>query len=571
MNAYLNEDTIALLLPEILLVALATWTFVGGAFSNWRSGFHLVAVAGMGVVALALLPQDMQLAEDGRLALGAEGTSGPLIIDFFGHAARWVALIAGLFFVLTASRAAEDQNSSDYLGSLLLVIAGWMLTCQAGDLALLFLALELISIPTYVLLYLGRRDRASQEATSKYFYLSIFSSAILLYGFSFLYGACGSISLADLGRGFSGAGSPGGAEGTYSGTGMFVPLGLLLVLGGVAFKMAVVPMHFYAADVYQGTTNGNAGLLAVVPKAAGLILLIRVLAPLASHVAADAWQVAVALAIVTMTLGNVMALWQRNIRRLLAYSSIAHAGYMLIGVSVALYAASQDGGKVAGETLGSFEGIGAALFYLLVYVLATLGAFAALVYLSGKRREINRIEDLAGLARTYPLVTVAMAVFLFSLTGLPPLAGFWGKWTLFLGAVSVAMSDLGSAASVWFAILAAVTAVNAAISAGYYLRVIGAMCFRAPQPGAEGAVIQAQGGQGSRLVAVAAAVLVVAVSVWVDPLIGGANRASRSAMTQSVRRDGTKTQTAEGKQPIETAVASHGANIPGAGARADDQ
>ncbi len=251
-------------------------------------------------------------------------------------------------------------------------------------------------------------------------------------------------------------------------------VGMVLVVGGLGFKIAAVPFHFYAPDVYQGTTNTNAGLLAVVPKIAGIVALVRLVSTTLPPDTAIGWQLALVLAIITMTVGNVCALWQRNIRRLLAYSSIAHAGYMLIGFAVGL----------AAPELG---GIAAMLFYLAVYALASLGTFAALTYLSSQQHEVSDMGELSGLSRAHPWIAGAIAVCMFSMAGIPPLAGFWGKLALFSGAIRLAVADAGSI-STWFLLLAIVAALNAATAAAYYLRVIGAMYFRpaTSTPPAEG-------------------------------------------------------------------------------------
>ena len=204
-----------------------------------------------------------------------------------------------------------------------------MLVAEAGDLVLLFVGLELISIPTYVLLSLGRHDAARQEAAAKYFFLSVLSSAVMLYGFSFLYGLAGSTDLAKVQAALAGA-RP--AAGSFDG---LSKLALALVFAGLCFRITAVPFQFYAPDVYQGTSYPNAALLSVLPKTAGFLVLTRLLmaaAPAPPYL----WQVVLAVSILTMTFGNLTALWQNDLRRLLAYSSIANAGYMLLGLAVAL-------------------------------------------------------------------------------------------------------------------------------------------------------------------------------------------------------------------------------------------
>lgn len=314
----------------------------------------------------------------------------------------------------------------------------------------------------------------------KYFLLSIFSSGLLLFGFSYLYGLCGTTNLpaiADaLGRSNREA-MPGVAL-----------VALVLIVAGLAFRITAVPFHFYAPDVYQGTTASAAALLAFVPKVAGFVGLLRVLGfvphtligadgtpsllegtgvpeqVLGGQVPRLLW----ILAVVTMSLGNVLALWQDNVRRMLAYSSVAHAGYMLIGLVVARF-------LPAGSSLTDPGGVEAVLFYLVAYGAMTIGAFAVLTCLGSPSRPVETVDDLAGLGSTHPQMALLMTLFLLSLIGIPVTAGFAGKMLLFWGAMSVQPDTTDP---VWFRLLALVAAINAAIGAWYYLRVITVMYLR---------------------------------------------------------------------------------------------
>ena len=236
------------------------------------------------------------------------GVNGPLIIDYLGQVSRYGCLLVGLLLTLVASRAGIERLATEVLGTLMMLVAGLMLVCRANELVFLFVALELISIPAYVLLFLGRHDRASGEATIKYFFLSILASALLLYGMSFLYGVSQGTTII-----IGTTGVPGIREAIAhlptEQTSLFL-IGLVLVVAGLGFKIAAVPFHFYAPDVYQGTTNINAGLLAVAPKIAGILALIRLVLAIVPADLRVGWQLMWVLAIVTMTLGNVCALWQ---------------------------------------------------------------------------------------------------------------------------------------------------------------------------------------------------------------------------------------------------------------------
>jgi len=443
--------------PEILVVLTAVIVYLGGAFAVPRASWSWVGLAGLGLAALSLAGSE------------PPADAGPLLLDPLATWARWLALGAGALLVLLSWRSNTDPDGPEVLGSLLLVISGMMLVGGAGELVLLFLGLELISVPTYILLFVGRRSVEGRESAAKYFYLSILASAILLFGLSFLYGAAGSTSLATIREQLLSEGNP------LAGFGR---LALVFVFAGLSFKIAAVPFHFYAADVYQGTSNANAALLSVAPKVAGFLALVRLIAVAAEGLHGDAWRVALALAVLTMTTGNVLALWQDNLRRLLAYSSVANAGYMMIGVAV--YLAS------GAETI-AFNGTAALLFYLLVYVVATVGMFAALCCLGAAGDPVERVDQLAGLAwgdqARARMIAWMMAAFAFSLAGIPPLAGFWGKLALFGGALGVAGGESGMQS--WFVGLAIVGMLNAAVAAAYYLRIVGALFFRSAESDVE--------------------------------------------------------------------------------------
>jgi NADH-quinone oxidoreductase subunit N len=487
-------------MPEIVLAIAAVTIYVAGAFVASRAVWSWIGLGAIAIAAAAMLIQQPQPA-------------GPLAGDALGQLIRWLALGVGAMLILTASRS-RAPDVPEYLGSLLLTVVGLMLVAEANELILLFLGLELIAIPTYLLLYLGRRNAAAEESAAKYFFLSVLASALLLYGFSFLYGTTGS---TDLGAIAAGLAQPAAGQDALAG---LARIALVFVFAGLGFKIAAVPLHFYAPDVYQGTTQLNAALLSVVPKAAGLVALVRIglLMPgLESH----AWRIALALAVVTMTYANVLALWQDNLRRLLAYSSIAHGGTMLIGLAAGL--------AMAGAGPASWDGIAGLVFYLCVYAVATIGVFAALVHLGREGREVDNVDELAGLGQTSPVMAGAIAVCLFSLAGVPPLAGFWGKLAVFASALDVqpAAGEPGGL-RIWFIALAVVGVLNAAIAAAYYLRVVGVMYFRLPL-----ASPKPEGGRGAWIAAIACAVLVVLLGLASGPLFDACRRASPNVSAQA--------------------------------------
>jgi NADH-quinone oxidoreductase subunit N len=455
-----------LAIPEIILVAGACVLFLGATFRIGRSWW-----AGTALVAICLSGQALACQSTKPFS----GDAGPLIFDSFALFVKTLAVVGGAIVVLFSWNEVPDRQAAEYHACVLLMVAGTCLTGAANELITLFLALELVSIPTYVLLYLPRHDNAAQEAAMKYFMLSVFTSALSLFGFSYLYGIAGTTILPDIQntlRSLGGNSTQGLVDTTDQQTLPLVALAALtLVVAGLGFRITAVPFHFYAPDVYQGTPTIGAGLLAFVPKVAGFVALFRVLGFVGDIPSASGWaldgrvsMIFYSLAIATMTLGNVLGLLQDNIKRLLAYSSVAHAGYMLIGLTVAPNLADDS----------SIGGADAVLFYLVAYSAMTVGAFGVIAYLSGPDRPVETVDDFAGLGASRPGIALLMAVFLLSLIGIPLTAGFAGKLLLFYGALSVQAAD-----HPWlFTSLALLGVINSAIGAWYYLRILAVMYFR---------------------------------------------------------------------------------------------
>ena len=548
-------ESFSLLSPELVLLGAALVAYLGGAFVGLRQGW-LVAI--LGIAAAMVL-------SGGQPAGGAAVASGPVSIDGFSIFVRWAVLGIGLLLALVQSgdifAAAVSRGpglhrggTCEEAGTFLVMLAGMSLVGVAGDLVLLFTGLELVSIPTYILLGLKRTDARGQEAAIKYFFLSLLASAVFLFGATTLYGIAGTTSLAGIADALQAA----GGTSTAGIATVLLPVALGMTVVGTAFRLAAVPMHFYAPDVYEGTSPGNAALLSTLPKLAGVVVLGRLLAlgitaepsPAGIGPAAMAhldlfWQLTAILAAITMTVGNIMALWQRNLRRLLACSSIAHAGYLLVGVAVAAAAAATQAASPLGDvaatelrwTLG-LGGMSAALFYLATYVLPTIGIFGAVAYLGHRwpewtatsgprppREEITSVDDLDGLSGTNPVAAFAIALFTLSLAGIPPLPGFWGKLTLAASALEVDWTSplVSGSRRAWFVSLAVILAVNAAIAAAYYLRIIAAMYFKSTKRG-----VQADGGLAGGLAMLACLVLVAMLTVQPRGLLAAATRAGKS-------------------------------------------
>lgn len=477
-----SQQTLLFLLPEITLIGAATAIITLGAFLP-RTREFWASLAG-GSIALACFTLYVTQA---MLTRGPALDPYVAVVnqDWLSTYGRIGLLFTGLIVLALAHNQVDKTKAAEFFGALLFINAGAMIVISSNELVLLFLGLELVSIPTYLLLYLPRRTASTREATAKYFYLSIFSSGLLLFGLAYIYGLCGLSNLKSLqyvvhwsGR-FVSLPQP-----------QFATIALLFVMAGLGFKVAAVPFHFYAPDVYEGSPTVLAALLAWVPKAIGFVSMLRVLTavfgweptlvllpgqsftegdlPILALVSNNAVTLTWILAVATLILGNTVALAQTNLKRLLAYSSIAHAGYLLVGVAAAFRNAAGGAEGVLGAD--------AVFFYLATYALMTLGAFGVLILLNTRERPIEQIDDLSGLIWTNPWASLALVLCLFSLAGIPPMAGFWGKFRIFQAALEVARGDDARP----FLLLCVIGVLSAAIGAFYYLRLIVIIIFREP-------------------------------------------------------------------------------------------
>ncbi len=340
---------------------------------------------------------------------------------------------------------------AEFAAIIVFAMSGAMLIAGSADLLVLFLGLELMVLPGYVLAGYHKSDGYSTEGAIKYFLLGSFSSAIFLFGLAFVWGLTGTTRIE---------GVAAALEGMVSGAAPFPPglgMGLAFLTTGVAFKIAAVPFHYWTPDAYQGSPTPVTGYLSVGPKIGAFALIIRLFAEALGPMAADWNAVIMVLAALTMTLGNLVALTQDNVKRMLAYSSIAHTGYML--VAFAAYAA------------GNIAGMEALLFYGAAYAFMNLGAFAVIVAIQRRRGITSNLSSFAGLIRREPALAWLMTLFMLSLTGIPPTAGFFGKFLVISSAVEVGG---------WLNVLAVLTVLNAAVAAFYYLRVVVYMFMRDP-------------------------------------------------------------------------------------------
>ena len=491
------ESLIGHMWPElILLIASFGALFLGLAGSEsarqWVSPLTCAAV----VLALLVTLLGAGASQD---VMGFGLRIGPLT-----HYVRVITLGIGTLIVLVNWHQPVAGERGEYMAMILYSLLGVLLTASANDMVVLFFAIELVSVPTYVLVALSRTDQRASEAAVKYFFLGALAAAILAYGLSFLYGVAGTTRLHTPSAGAVLAGASAATD-----VGAYFLIGMLLVIAGLAFKIAAVPLHVYAADVYEGAASPITGMLAFVPKLAGFVALIKVFSACAWALPPSLMWVLWLMAAATMTVGNVLALLQHNVKRMLAYSSIAHSGYMLIALLV---------GPIAGEGPMK-DGVAALLFYIGVYGAMNLGVFALLSAFKSADREIETLDDLSGLAVRAPLAAFALAVCVFSLMGFPPTAGFLGKLYIFSSAFSLPSTHAFQGPLVALAIIGV---VNSAIAAAYYLRIVSAVYM-----GAEIEPVAPVARRPVRLCLALCAVPMLLLFIWPAALASPARHATR--------------------------------------------
>ncbi len=439
------SDLVAVL-PELLVIGAACLLLVLDPITTVprKDGLAWIALATLaiccGITAAHL---------DGRTTV----FGGLVIID--GYGAFWKLLlyvVTGMTILLSLAYLKEERIVlGEYYGFLLLALVGMMVMVSAADLLTIYLGTELMSLSLYILAGTKRYEARSLEAAAKYFVLGAFSSGILLYGISLLFGATGSTKL----EGIAAALGTGGVEDPM------LVLAMLLMLAGFGFKMAAVPFHMWTPDVYEGSPTAVTAFMAVASKAASFAAFLRVFVEGLGGLKANWAGLLIVICLATLTIGNLVALVQTNIKRMLAYSSIAHAGYALVGV-VAIGSAA--------DATQSGQSVASVMLYLAMYAFMTLGAFAIVAMLRRNGLESEELESFSGLAKREPVAAFLMLIFMVSLAGLPPTAGFIGKLYVFMAAVHSGLT--------WLAVLAV---IFAAISAYFYLRVVMAMYMRDPE------------------------------------------------------------------------------------------
>jgi NADH-quinone oxidoreductase subunit N len=437
MNAAMNW---AVALPEIWLACAAMAILVIGVLSRAEANVTttLCSMFTLGAFLIAAL----------LILMGGTGVGykGQFTVDAFAVFMKLLVLAGAAYAVILALDYNRNAGIArfEYPILILLSVTGMMVMVSASNMMTLYLGLELQSLALYVLAAFARDDLRSSEAGLKYFVLGALASGLLLYGMSLVYGFSGTTDFAALATALKdpAAVSPG------------LVVGLVFVLCGLLFKISAVPFHMWTPDVYEGSPTPVANFMATAPKVAAIALLLRVMGSMFGELVAQ-WQLLVVIvSIASMLLGSLAAIGQSNIKRLMAYSSIGHMGYALIGLAA-----------------GTADGLRGVLVYMATYVFMNAGAFACIIAMRRKGRQLEQIDDLRGLAQTDRALALFMAIFMFSMAGIPPMAGFIGKLYVFLAAVQAGM---------WT--LATIGVLTSVIGAYYYLRIIKVMYFDEAQP-----------------------------------------------------------------------------------------
>jgi NADH-quinone oxidoreductase subunit N len=504
------NNTITVILPGIVLAAAALLVFLVDMFVRRKEILAWVAATGLVTAAAVAVGQWVRIdgaslvdfinGRGSSLFSGRDAESGfgaMVALDKYALFCTLLFCVIGVLTIMLADAYMKKRREAmgEFYGLLLLVIAGMYGMAVSVDVIAFFVAFELMSLPTYVLAGFLRGDERSGEASVKYFVNGAFASAILLFGLALLYAATGQTNYASIAASLSNLG-PDAVSG-------LTVVAMVLIVVGFGFKVSAVPFHSWAPDVYEGAPTPVTAFMSVGVKAGAFVGFLK-LFTVAAVETADIWTAALTLlAVLTMVVGNLLALPQRNLKRMLAYSSVAHAGYLLLGL-------------IAAGRSGDSAGSSAVLFYLGAYAFMNIGAFGVLVWIRDRRRFSYTLDEMAGLGRTMPWAAIAMTLFMVSLTGIPPTVGFWGKFYLFSAVVDADLT--------WLAIVAV---VMSSVSAYYYLRVVWYMYFREAPEGAVVEADEAGPALGAGAAVALAALGVLLLGLYPSPLISAAQGALR--------------------------------------------
>jgi NADH-quinone oxidoreductase subunit N len=476
---------LSLLAPELFVAVAALVLLLLGAWASDEKGRQRVGQFALSAVAFVAV---MLLVDLTGIASPVTTFAGAFVVDQVAVFFKLFMVAATLFPLMLSWEflRARNMDGGEYFVLTLFALLGGMVIASSGDFMALYLGIELMSLSVYVLAAYRRDDPASNEAGLKYFILGSMASGLLLYGISLVYGVTGTTSFAAIHHVLSAG---------HVGNGLALNIGVLMVLAGLFFKIAAAPFHMWAPDVYQGAPTSVTAFMSVMPKLAGFVAFYRVLVDAFAPLSPKWGFVLQVVAVLSMAVGAIAAIAQTDIKRMLAYSSIGHAGYALIGFAVANEAGYQS-----------------VLVYLAIYVFMNLGAFAVIVALDRSGMGVGeKLDDYRGLAQKHPLLAFLMALFMFSMAGIPPLAGFIGKLGIFMAAVNAGMMTL-----------AILGVLASAIGAFYYLRIVKLMYFDT----AEQEFVMPVGGM-SRVVIAVSTVVVLFWGVLPDSLLQWAERSVR--------------------------------------------
>jgi NADH-quinone oxidoreductase subunit N len=439
MSDTFQMPTLLPVLPEIVLAVGAMVLLMVGVFRGERAAKSIEGAAFLLLLITALI---IVWLPAGKLVT----FDGSFVVDGFARFLKLLALAGSATTIVMSSHylAVEKPETFEYSVLILLSTTGMMMLISAADLIALYLGLELMSLALYVVAAIDRDSVRSTEAGLKYFVLGALSSGMLLYGASLVYGFTGTVSFAGIAKAATHAG--GGAAS------LGLVFGLVFLFAGFCFKVSAVPFHMWTPDVYEGAPTPITAFFAAAPKVAGIAMFVRTTIVAFPGILSQWQQIVVFVAIASMALGAFAAIGQRNIKRLMAYSSIGHMGFALVGLAA-----------------GTTEGVQGVLVYMAIYITMTLGAFACILAMRRDGQMVENIADLSGLARTKPTMAFFFAMLLFSLAGVPPLAGFFAKFYVFLAAIKAGLFAL--------AVIGVVTSV---VGAYYYLTIVKTMYFDEP-------------------------------------------------------------------------------------------
>lgn len=440
MNSPFTLPDFALALPEIVLSVGALLLVLVGVFSK-RRPFCIVSGGAIAFLAVALLLVIMAPGE--RI----ETFSGAFVSDAFSRFMKALSLIGSISALVMSGEYLRRNDIAVFEFPLLVLLAtiGMLMVISANSLIALYVGLELFSLSSYVIAALHRDNLKSSEAGLKYFVLGALSSGMLLYGSSLIYGFSGTVSFPEIAKFVSASGA--------SGPGIGIVVGLVFVSAGLAFKISAVPFHMWTPDVYEGAPTPVTAFFATAPKMAAMAMAIRVFMGAFPGIVPQWQQIVVFISILSMVLGAFAAIGQKNIKRLMAYSSIGNVGFALVGLST-----------------GTVEGIQSVIVYMAIYLAMTVGTFACILSMRRDGVNVETIDDLAGCGKNNPAMAFCLAMLMFSLAGIPPLAGFFAKFYVFAAAIKSGLVTL-----------AVIGVLSSVVGAYYYLRIVKVMYFDEPK------------------------------------------------------------------------------------------